>query len=132
MRDCTPGSPSNTAFGLSPGSCPSRRRGITNAQLYARLALEPVYGDVAGDVQRTPARVQEEIAEWLADTAERDAVDELAVARSQPQANVVFPDRIDIRERMRGQREDRLGVARAVPPRPGTQLGHLQTQAPPT
>ena len=64
-------------------------------------------------MQGLAAILRQRVAELLADRAERDAVDDRAVAGFEPQPQMRLPDFVGINQLMRRQRDDRLRIAAA-------------------
>src|SRR5438552_4906095 len=65
-----------------------RYRDIGDPKLHPLCALVAVDGKGSRDMQRLAAVVGERAAEFLADRAKRDAIDDSAVARFQPNAQM--------------------------------------------
>src|ERR1700686_933107 len=74
---------------------------VEHAELYALGALPAVDRERARDMQRLAAMLGQRVAEFLSDRAERDAVDDRAVAGFEPQAQMRLPHFIGIDQLMR-------------------------------
>src|SRR5215471_5059117 len=79
-------------------------RDVGDAKLHALRALVAVDTERPRDMERLAAIFRERAAEFLADAAKRDAVDQRAVARFQANAQVRLPDLVGEHQLMIGER----------------------------
>src|SRR5690348_2457615 len=84
---------------------------IEHAKLHALRSLIAVDRKRSRDVEDLSALREQRIAEFLAERAERHAVDDGAVARLEAQPQMSLADLVGEHELMRWQRHDRLGIA---------------------
>src|SRR3989442_15765347 len=78
-----------------------RHGDVEDAQLHALGALPAIERERSRDMQRLPAMADQRVAELLADRAKRDAIDDRAVARLEPQAQMRLPHFIGVNQLMR-------------------------------
>src|SRR5207247_8998805 len=99
---------------------------VEHPKLHAFGALPTVHRERSRDMQWLAAILRQRVAELLSDRAERDAIDDRAVAGFEPHAQMRLAYLIGIDQLVCRQRNDGLRIAGAERPGPAERPGEFR------